>query len=191
MLERDQAPLDEIVQPARGGDDDVRALQALHLRPDRGAAVGGRGANALRLAEQHELLGHLERKLAGRGEHERGRGRLVGRDELDDRQREGERLPRARRRLAEDVAALERDGDDEGLDTKRLGNAAGGERLLDLRAHAERAKRLGHTDSTPSIRIRDADPKPPKEGPRSWISRDWLDAFPTTRLAAALPGTVS
>ena len=108
-------------------------------------AVGGRGTNALRFAEQHELLGHLERELAGGREHERGRGRLAGRDELDDRQREGERLARAGRRLAEDVAALERVRDDEGLDTKRLDNAAGGERLLDLRAHAERAKRLGHT----------------------------------------------
>ena len=89
-----------------------------------------------------ELLGHLERELAGGREHERGGGRLAGRDELDDRQPEGERLPRAGRRLAEDVAALERVGDDEGLDTKRLDDAAGGERLLDLRADAKRSKRL-------------------------------------------------
>ena len=123
----------------------MRAAQAFHLRPDRGAAVGGRRTNALWLAEQHELLGHLKRELACRREHERGRGRLAGRDELDDRQPEGERLPRAGWRLAEDVAALERVGDDERLDTKRLDDAAGGERLLDLRAHAERTKRLGHT----------------------------------------------
>src|SRR3954451_19989347 len=96
------------------------------------------------------------RSLAGGREHARGGGGLAGGDELDDRQCEGERLPRARRRLAEDVAPLERVGDDERLDTKRLDDAAGGERLLDLRAHAERAKRLGHTGSTPSIRIRDA-----------------------------------
>ena len=105
-VERDQAPLDEIVEPAGGGDDDVRAAQALHLCSDRGSAVGGRRAKALRLAEQRELLGHLERELARGREHERGGGGLAGRDELDDRQPEGERLPRARRRLAEDVAAL-------------------------------------------------------------------------------------
>src|SRR5205823_1693009 len=136
------APLDEIVEPAGGGDDDMRAAQALHLWADRSAAVGGRRTKALRLAEQRELLGHLERELAGGREHERGRGRLVGRDELDDRQGEGQRLPRARRRLAEDVAPVERVGDAEGLDTERLDDAAGGERLLDLRAHAERTKRL-------------------------------------------------
>ena len=84
-LEREQAPLDEIVEPAGGGDDDMRAAQALHLWADRGAAVGGRRTKALRLAEQRELLGHLERELAGGREHERGRGRLAGRDELDDR----------------------------------------------------------------------------------------------------------
>src|SRR5581483_10940279 len=132
-------------EPARRGDDDVRAAQALDLRPDRGAAVGSRRAKALRLAEQHELLGHLQRELAGGRKHERGWRRLTGRDELDDRQPEGEGLPRPCRRLAEDVTPVERVGDDEGLDTKRLDNAAGGELLLDLRADAERAKRLGHT----------------------------------------------
>ena len=189
VLERDQALLDEVVEPAGGGDDDVRAAQALHLRLDRGAAVGGCRTDALRLAEQYELLGHLERELAGGGEHERGRGRLVGRDELDDRQREGERLPGARRRLAEDVAALERDRDDEGLDTKRLGNAAGGERLLDLRAHAERAKRLGHTgfDSFDSdSRCR---PETAKGGTGKLNLTGLPDAVPTIRLAAEAPAS--
>src|SRR3954469_22729622 len=39
--------------------------------------------------------------------------------------------------------------------------------------------------STPSIRIRDADPKPPKEGTRSWISRDCPDGIPATKVAVA------
>ena len=46
-----------------------------------------------------ELLGHLQRELAGRDEDERGRRRLVGAEPLDDRQAEGERLARAGRRL--------------------------------------------------------------------------------------------
>ena len=73
-----------------------------------------------RRAEQRQLLGDLQRELARRDEDER-RGRLlVGREPLDERQPEGERLARAGRRLAEDVAAGERVGDDEGLDAERL-----------------------------------------------------------------------
>src|SRR4029077_14583207 len=107
-------------------------------------AVGGRRTNALWLAEQHELLGHLKRELACRREHERGRGRLAWRDELDDRQPGGERLPRAGWRLAEDVAALERVGDDERLDTKRLDDAAGGGRLGEPPAPPPRPHPVGH-----------------------------------------------
>ena len=141
-LERDEPPVREVGEAAGRRDDDVRALELLRLRRDRRAAVGGCAADPERRAEQRELLGHLQRELARRDEDER-RGRLlVGRDALDERQPEGERLARARRRLAEDVAAGERVGDDEGLDAERLGDAAGGERVLDFRAHAERREKL-------------------------------------------------
>jgi hypothetical protein len=70
---------------------------------------------------------------------------LACREALDERQPEGERLAGSRRRLAEHVAAGERVRNNERLDAERLDDAAGGERVLDLRAHAERGKALRHT----------------------------------------------
>ncbi len=126
-VERDQAALDEIVQPARRRDDDLGAAQPLRLRGDGCAAVDGRDAEPARRAERRQLLGHLQRELAGRGEARAppGRGSSVEM-QLDDREPEGERLAGAGRRLAEDVAAGERVGDDERLDAERLVDAAGG-----------------------------------------------------------------
>ncbi len=88
-------------------------------------------------AEEGQFLRHLQRELARRDKDERSRSLLLCREPLDERQPEGERLAGSRRRLAEDVAASERVGDDEGLDAERLGDAAGGEPVLDLRAHAQ------------------------------------------------------
>ena len=104
----------------------------------RRAAVGDADADALRRGERRELVGDLERELAGRHEHERGRRLPVGRRALDERQAEGERLARSGRRLRQHVEAGERVREDERLDTERLDDAAGRERLLDGRAHAER-----------------------------------------------------
>ena len=142
VVERDHLALDEILQPAGRRDDDVRALELLRLRADRSAAVGEADLDALRRGERLDLLGDLERELAGRHEHERRRGLAVGGRPLDERDAEGERLARARRRLREDVATREGVREDEGLDAERLGDAAGRERLLDGLAHAERAKRV-------------------------------------------------
>jgi len=144
VVERDHLALDEILQTTRRGDDDVRPLELLRLCGDRSAAVGEAHLDALRRCERLDIPCDLERELAGRHEDERGRGLAVGGGPLDERNAEGERLARAGRCLGEDVAAVERVRQDEGLDAERLGDAAGRERLLNRLAHAERAKCVRH-----------------------------------------------
>ena len=107
------APLDQVVEAARCGDEDVRAARLLDLRADRRAAVDGRDAQALRLGERAEVVGNLDRELTGRYEHERAGAGVRADGALDERQAEGERLARARRRLGEDVEAREGVGQDE------------------------------------------------------------------------------
>ena len=57
-----------------------------------------------------ERLGHLERELTGRGEHERLRGLLLEVELAEDREREGGRLAGAGLGEAHDVAAVEEGG---------------------------------------------------------------------------------
>ena len=119
------------------------AAQPLRLWGHGRAPVGGVGAEPARSSEQRQLLGHLERELAGRDENERRRSMLAHREALDERQPEGERLAGARRGLAEHVAAGDGIGNDERLDAEGLDDAAGAERVLDLRADAERRQSFG------------------------------------------------
>ena len=142
--ERDEPALDQVLEAARRRDDDVRALEPLRLRDDRSAAVGEADLQALRRGERVDLVGDLERELAGRHEDERFGAGAVAVEVLDDRDAEGECLARAGRRLREDVATGDRVGQDERLDEEGLGEAEGRERLLDGRAHAERAERMLH-----------------------------------------------
>ena len=137
VAQRDEPAILEVGEPARRGDDDVRPLEALRLRGNGRAAIRGLGADSARRAELRQLLRHLQRELARRDKDKRRRRLLVGREQLDDWQPERERLTRAGRRLAENIAAGERVGDDEGLDTERCGDAAGVECLLDFSAHTE------------------------------------------------------
>ena len=144
VVERDHLALDEILKPARRRDDDVRALEALRLRPDRRTAVGDADPDALRGGEGLDRVGDLERELAGRHEHERLGGLAVSGDPLDERDPESECLARSGRRLCKDVTSGERIGQNERLDTKRLDDVERRERLLDGRAHAERVERMLH-----------------------------------------------
>src|SRR5579864_5996952 len=143
-VERDQAPLDEVVKPTRCRDDDVRALEALRLRADRRAAVGDADADAVGTCEALDRVCHLERELPGRHEHESFRGLAVSSDPLDERDSESECLTRSGGRLCKDVPSGERIGQDERLDTKWLDNVERRERLLDGRAHAERVEGMLH-----------------------------------------------
>ena len=139
------SPLDEILQAAGRRDDDVRALEPLRLRarPARRRRRRRRGGPC---AAANGAISSATWSASSRvGTSTSDVGVLPsGVRPLDERDAEGERLARAGRRLGEDVAAGERVRQDERLDAERLDDAAGGERLLDRRAHAERAKRLLH-----------------------------------------------
>ena len=141
-VERDEPALDEILQPARRCDQDVRAAGGLRLRRDPRAAVDGRNAEILPLGERRELGRDLGRQLAGRHENERGRLAVGGLGALDDRQAEGEGLARAGRRLRQHVEAGERVRKDERLDREWCDDASLLERLRNVSADAERAERL-------------------------------------------------
>ena len=51
-VERDHAPVDQILEPAGRRDEDVRRLRALRLRAERRAAVDGRDAQLLRCRDR-------------------------------------------------------------------------------------------------------------------------------------------
>ena len=140
-VERDHAPVQEILEPARCRDDDVCGFRALGLRAERRAAVHGRDAQPLRCGDERDLGCDLQRELARRNEDERRR-RIARLRALDDRECKGERLAGSGRRLREHVAAGERVREDERLDPKWTCDVARGEDLVDLGAHAERAERL-------------------------------------------------
>ena len=129
VVEAHVALVDEVGEPAGAGDEHVDALtQRLALRAEAHAAVHGGDPEAVRAGEEPQLAGDLAGELAGRHEHERGGA--VGAGPLaagDDREAEGERLARAGRRLAGDVAPGEGVGERRGLDGERRVDAAGGE----------------------------------------------------------------
>ncbi len=96
-VERHHAPVEQILQPTRRRDEDVSLAGSLSLVAQRHAAVDRGHGDAARLAERRELLGHLQRELTRRHEHERRGSACVRVDALDDGNGEGERLARAGR----------------------------------------------------------------------------------------------
>ncbi len=144
VVEGDHLPLDEVLKPPGRRDDDVRALEPLGLRPDWRAAVGDTDPDALRGSEGLDRVGHLERELPGRHEHESLGGLTVSGDPLDERDSESDCLARSGRRLCKDVASGERIGQNERLNAKRLDNVERRERLLHGRAYAKRVEGMLH-----------------------------------------------
>jgi hypothetical protein len=124
VLERDVAPLEQVLEPARGGDDDVCAGGLLGLGLEADAAVHDGDRQRPGLHDGLQLVDDLAGELARRGEHERGRPACVGGDPVGDRHAEGERLAGPGRGLGEDVAAGEDVGDDEPLNREGCGEAA-------------------------------------------------------------------
>ena len=122
--EREGAAGEQVLEPAGGGDDDVRALRVAGLLLEADAAVDGRHAEVARPRQRPQLVDDLRGELARGGEDERRRPLRVGRDAVDQRHAEGERLAGAGRRLGEHVAAGEHVGDDELLDGERGVDAA-------------------------------------------------------------------
>ena len=143
-VHRDLAPVAEVDQPARGGDDEVDPLAQLgHLAVDVGAAVDGDGPQPELLGQRGEDVVHLHRELTGRQQDECQRSRRAGgRDgavcvpggpgPLQERHAEGEGLARAGLGLAAHVTAGQRVGDGQGLNWKSADDAFIGQRLCEF-----------------------------------------------------------
>ncbi|CAB4585482.1 unannotated protein [freshwater metagenome] len=140
------ALVDEVEQPARGGDDDRRALaERVDLRRHRRAAVHGLHEAPLGATQRHERTLHLLGELPRGHEHEAGRALRCGLAHAGhERDAEAERLARPGGGAAADVAAGEGVGEGDGLHGEGVGHAVGGERLGHARGHAEIGEGGGH-----------------------------------------------
>jgi hypothetical protein len=123
---------DEVLEPARAGDEDVDAgREGLDLRvlPDAAEDDGARQAGGLR--QRLDDGEHLVGQLAGRHEDEPARlartAPAAG-QAGDEREAEGEGLAAARAPAPEHVPAGERVGERRELDRERVGDALTGER---------------------------------------------------------------
>ena len=116
-----RAPVDHVVDAARGADDDLDALLELgHVLADVGAADASVALDVHVVAEREDDGLDLRRKFAGGGEHERLRLAHGDVDGLQDGNREGRGFTGTRLGLGNDIAAL---GDGENgalLDGRRL-----------------------------------------------------------------------
>ena len=143
VLERQRALVDQVEQPAGGGDEDVDArLELADLAVDRHAAEHGDGRQAQPLAIGVHALGDLAGELARRREHQHAatarRARLGVLLEIVERgQAEGGGLAGAGLRDAEQVAALHQRRDRLRLDRGGLGIALGGKRGEDRGGEAQ------------------------------------------------------
>ncbi len=124
-LQRQRAPLDQVDQPARGGDQDVDARgERPLLTADGDAAEHHRGGVGQVAAVIAERFGDLVGELAGGREHQHpaaaARGAAVReRQAVQDRQREGRGLAGAGLGDAAEVAARHGRRDRLGLDRGR------------------------------------------------------------------------
>jgi hypothetical protein len=108
--------LDEVLQPARRGDEHVGAARTLDLPAT--ARRRRPGAKPLAACDRAEVVGDLQASSRV-GTRTSAAGGPRPADALDDRQRERERLARAGRGLGEDVGAAKSHGDDALLNLER------------------------------------------------------------------------
>ena len=141
-VELDRPPLDQVDQAARAGHEDVdAAAQLADLGVVADAAVDGDHAAAAGLGQRQQVLLDLGGELTGRGEDEPAGAQPAGAgDALDHRDSEGERLARAGRGPARDVAPGEGVTDGGRLDGERLGDLALVERVDEVGGNAEIGK---------------------------------------------------
>jgi len=136
---RQQPALGQILQPPGSCDQDLGILGLPRLAAHRHAAVDRLDPQARSGSRGTQLVRDLRRQFAGRNQHEGG-GSAAGTCALDNREPERDRLARPGRRLGKHVAPGKRLGEHEPLDRERRLDAALGQRIHDLRAHAERAE---------------------------------------------------
>ena len=145
VFEAQQALAGEVEQAAGGADDDLRAgLELLDLalvglaavdRDDLGVAVGCRDL---------EVFGHLHAELAGGHDDERlHAGAGVEAERLDEGEAEAEGLAGAGLGLADDVLAVEGEGDGLGLDREGLDDALRRQRVDHVLVDLEIAESQG------------------------------------------------
>jgi hypothetical protein len=118
----------QVEEPSRCPDDDVDARQGIDLGLVRAAAIERDDVGAELLARYPQVVSHLDGQFACRHDHEstRGRGLSAGLAEaLQDRDAEREGLAGARPGLADEVMAVQRDGQSKCLDREGGGDALG------------------------------------------------------------------
>ncbi len=135
----------EVVEQTPGGADDHvdAALERLDLLLVGDAPVDADRGEPQRLADG-EVLVHLVGELARRGDHQRLRRLLRRVDPLQQRQAERQRLARPGPGLADQVVAVERQGQRQLLDREGVGDALVGQRIAERFVHAEVMEGLGH-----------------------------------------------
>ena len=125
-LRFDELPAEEIVQPARSGDQHLRALaNGLQLRSLAESADGDGGANAGARRHFGEGLVDLDGEFARRAQDDgadAGMRRLL-RDQVDDGQDKRERFAGAGLRGGDHVASGQRRLDGQRLDGRGFGKA--------------------------------------------------------------------
>ena len=92
VIEVERAPLEQVLEPARGGDDDVGASRPLGLPLETDAAVDGGDREGSGGGDVVQLVDDLHGELARRHEDQRRRAAVAGLDQVDERGAEGERL---------------------------------------------------------------------------------------------------
>ena len=151
-------PIDEILQPPRGCDHDVRVMRPVRLALQRHAAVDGRHRQATSGHERLELLRHLQRELARRDEDQgRAGARSTGRCARRSADANASVLPDPVGDLASTSRPGERLGDRALLDLERVDDAARRERVDDVCAHVRAQQTLipAYDSSTPFVMVRD------------------------------------
>ena len=137
LVELERPALEQVLEPPGGGYEDVGALRVAGLLLEADAAVDGGHAELANPRQRAQLVDDLAGQLARGGEDQGRRPAGIGRDAVDERSAEGERLAGPGRRLGEHVAAGEHVGDDELLDGERGVRAALFERIGDRTGNAE------------------------------------------------------
>jgi len=128
VAQRHVAAVDQVLQAAGCGDEDVGAGGGAGLLVDSGAAVDGRDRERPGVRGLAQLLDDLGGQLARRREDQRRRAARLGGGALDQRQAEGQRLARSRGRADEDVVAGQGGLEHEPLDGEGGGDAAPAQR---------------------------------------------------------------